>query len=108
MPSYQYMNSHYKEKTVSQPSHIYNGNPVHAKTVLILKQGPTYVAKNIFSCLSYYNTYYGRGPFAKWCHSIIDDDIHNNIGKLDIDDDNYNNNNDNINNQKNNTDSVNK
>ena len=37
--SYQYRNSPYKDKTVSQ-SYLYNGNHIPAKTVFILKQGP--------------------------------------------------------------------
>ena len=33
-------NSHYNEKTVSRPSYLYNGNPMHGKTVLIVKRHP--------------------------------------------------------------------
>ena len=32
--SYQYCNSHYKDKTVPRPSYLYNGNPIPGKTVL--------------------------------------------------------------------------
>ena len=38
MSSYQYRDSHYKDKTVSQPSYLYNWNPIHRKTVFILRQ----------------------------------------------------------------------
>ena len=40
MPSYQYRDSHYKDKTVSRPSYLYDGNPLHGKTVLTLKRRP--------------------------------------------------------------------
>ena len=36
--SYQYRNSHYKDKTVWRPSHLYNGNPHTLKD--LLKHGP--------------------------------------------------------------------
>ena len=40
MSSYQYRNSHYKDKKVLQPSYFYNANTYTKKvTVLILKQG---------------------------------------------------------------------
>ena len=38
--SYQYKNSHYKDKTVSWSCYLYNGNPIPGKTVLILRRGP--------------------------------------------------------------------
>ena len=38
--SYQYRNSHYKNKTVSRPSHLYNGNHYYWKTIFILRRGP--------------------------------------------------------------------
>ena len=39
MPSYQYRDYHYKDKTFSWLSYLYNGNPYIGKTVLILKWG---------------------------------------------------------------------
>ena len=39
MSSWQYGNSHYKDKTVSRPSYLYNGNPIPGKTVFILRRG---------------------------------------------------------------------
>ena len=36
--SYQYRNCHYKDKTVSWPSHLYNGNTIPVKTVFILRR----------------------------------------------------------------------
>ena len=35
-----YSNSHYKDKTVSRPYYLYNGNPVPGKTVFTLRRGP--------------------------------------------------------------------
>ena len=37
---YPYRDFRYKDKTVSWPSYLYNGNPICRKTVFILKQGP--------------------------------------------------------------------
>ena len=37
--SYQYRNSHYKDKTVSWPSYLSNGNPIPGKNVFILRRG---------------------------------------------------------------------
>ena len=37
---YKYRYSHYKDKTVSRPSYLYNGNPIPSKTVFMLRQGP--------------------------------------------------------------------
>ena len=34
--------SHYKERTVSWLSYLYNGNPIHGKTVFILKRPPDF------------------------------------------------------------------
>ena len=36
MPSYRYKNSHYKGNMVLWPSYLYNGNPIHGKSILIL------------------------------------------------------------------------
>ena len=38
--SYQYKDSHYKDKTVSRPFYLYNENPIHEKTVFVLRRGP--------------------------------------------------------------------
>ena len=38
MPFYPYRNPHYKDKTVSEPSYLYNENPYAWQTVLISKQ----------------------------------------------------------------------
>ena len=40
MSSYQYMDSHYKDNTVSRPYCLYNGNLIHGKTVFIMKRIP--------------------------------------------------------------------
>ena len=40
MPSYRYIYSHYKDKTILRPFNLYNGNPIPEKTVFILKQSP--------------------------------------------------------------------
>ena len=41
MSSYQYRNSHYKDKTLSRPSfYLYNGNPIPEKTVFLLRRDP--------------------------------------------------------------------
>ena len=40
MPSYQCVDPHDKNKTVSRPYHLYNGNSIPGKTVFILQQGP--------------------------------------------------------------------
>ena len=40
MSSYQYTNCQCKDKTVSRPSYLYNGNPMPGKTVFILRQSP--------------------------------------------------------------------
>ena len=40
IPSYLYRNSHYKDKTLSRQSHLYNGHPIPVKTVFILRRGP--------------------------------------------------------------------
>ena len=45
--SYQYMNSHYKDKTVSWPSYHYNGNPHICKDHLYIETGP-----KIWTCAS--------------------------------------------------------
>ena len=37
MASYQYKDSHHKDKTVSWPSYLYHVNPIPGKTVFILK-----------------------------------------------------------------------
>ena len=42
MPFYQCENAHYKYKTVSRTSYIYNGNIIPDKTVLIWKQCPAH------------------------------------------------------------------
>ena len=34
--------SHYKDKTVSRPSYLYNGNPIHGEMVFILRRGPAF------------------------------------------------------------------
>ena len=44
MPSYQYRNSYYKDKTVSRPSYLYKGNPISRKTVFVLRRGPDAVS----------------------------------------------------------------
>ena len=38
--SYQYKDSHYKDKMVSQPSSLYDGNTISGKMVFILRRGP--------------------------------------------------------------------
>ena len=38
--SYQYKHSHYNDKTVSRPSHVYNGKLIPGKTVFILRRDP--------------------------------------------------------------------
>ena len=38
MSSYQYRNSHYKDKTVLRPFLLYDGNAIHGKTVFILRR----------------------------------------------------------------------
>ena len=38
--SYQYRDSHYKDKAISRPSYLYNGNPHTWKTVFILRRVP--------------------------------------------------------------------
>ena len=40
MPSYQYSDSHYTDKTVSWPSYLYYENPIPGKMVFILKWDP--------------------------------------------------------------------
>ena len=41
--SFQYRNSHYKDKTVTRPSYLYNGNPIPGKTVFIMRQRLDYI-----------------------------------------------------------------
>ena len=38
LPSYQYTTLHYKDEIVSQSSYLYDGNSMHGKMVIILKQ----------------------------------------------------------------------
>ena len=38
--SYRYRSSHYKDKTVSRLSSLYNGNSIPGKTIFILRRGP--------------------------------------------------------------------
>ena len=40
MSSYQYWESHYQDKTVSQPSYLHNGNPHTWKDRLYIEMGP--------------------------------------------------------------------
>ena len=40
MSSYQYMDPHVKDKTVSLPSYYRHGNPIPGKTVFILRRSP--------------------------------------------------------------------
>ena len=47
-PSCQYRNIHYKDKTVSRPSYLYNGNPIPGKTVFILRRVP-----ELFHCCTH-------------------------------------------------------
>ena len=37
MPSYEYKNSHYKNKTVSRPSHLYNRDPYNGKRAFYIE-----------------------------------------------------------------------
>ena len=50
MPSYQYSNSHYKDKMVAQQSDIYNGLFTHGKTVFILRSGPQHESDILCQC----------------------------------------------------------
>ena len=43
MYSYQYSNSHYKDKTVSRPSYLCIGIPIHGKTIFVLRRIPAYL-----------------------------------------------------------------
>ena len=43
MLSYQYRNFHYKDKTVSWPSYLYNGNPLTWKDHFYIETGPKWL-----------------------------------------------------------------
>ena len=62
MSSYQYRNFHHEDETVSQPSYLYDGNPLSGKTVLywdrprrantlMLELNGAHFADNIFTCI---------------------------------------------------------
>ena len=44
MSSYQYRNPHVKDKTVSRPSYLLHGNPIHGKDGLDIETGPCRVS----------------------------------------------------------------
>ena len=63
MSSWQYKNSHYKDKTVS--AYLYNGNPTAGQIVVILRRGPSKVRQNIHDCKWINMT---MSAISKWCH----------------------------------------
>ena len=46
MPSYQYRDSHYKNKMVSRPSYFYNGNAYTGKMVFYIETAPWCTTKS--------------------------------------------------------------
>ena len=59
MPSYQYRDSHYKDKTVSWPSYLYNGDSYTQHTVFIRDPGG--------HCWGYYPGTLSSTPHLKSC-----------------------------------------
>ena len=64
-PSYRYLILHSKDKTISWPSSLYNGNPISGKTVNYIETAPWMRRKSIKSLIAN-----GRGAFIETFSSI--------------------------------------
>ena len=70
--SYRYRNSHYKVKTVSRPSYLYNGNPIPKKAAFILRQN--LASRDMMT--SWQRTFPRYWPFVRRNHQSSADSSH--------------------------------